>query len=344
MSQIDGSLVVSTYQAGKLVLLGWDGRQVTALLRDVDKPLGLAVDGPRIAAASRHQVLLFADAPLLAADFLPDAPGRYDALFLPRAAYYTGDLNTHDIAYGSDGLWLVNTRFSCLAAISKDVSFAPRWKPPFIREIVPEDRCHLNGLAMRGGQPAFVTALGESDQVGGWRERKRDGGVVIDVASGEVVLRGLSMPHSPRWYDGALWLLNSGAGEFLVADLGAGRANLVCVLPGYLRGLAFLGPYAVLGLSKIREKHIFGDLPVAERFPKLLCGVAVVDLRTGRQVGFFEFTEGCEELYDVQFLHGARRPMLLTPDQEEARQAFTSPRQSYWLRQQRPLEGKPADQ
>ena len=237
LSQAGGSIVLTTYQAGKVGMIGWDGRQVTLLFRDFPKPMGLDLDGPRMLLATHHQVIELANAPLLAYEFLEGQPGRYDALYLPRVTYDTGDLNVHDVAFGADDLWLVNTRFSCLCSPSRDYSFIPRWRPPFISEVVPEDRCHLNGLAMEGGRPRFVTALGETDVVGGWRERKADGGVVIDVPSGEVVLRGLCMPHSPRLHDGSLWVLNSGAGELWRVDLDSFRHEVVCSLPGYLRGL-----------------------------------------------------------------------------------------------------------
>ena len=311
LSQAGGSIVLTTYQAGKVGMIGWDGRQVTLLFRDFPKPMGLDVDGPRMLLATRHQVIELANAPLLAYEFLEGQPGRYDALYLPRVTYDTGDLNVHDVAFGAERPWLVNTRFSCLCSPSRDYSFIPRWRPPFISEVVPEDRCHLNGLAMEGGRPRFVTALGETDVVGGWRERKADGGVVIDVPSGQVVLRGLCMPHSPRLHDGSLWVLNSGAGRLWRVDLDSFRHEVVCSLPGYLRGLGFVGSVALVGLSTIREKHIFGGLPVQQRCPRLRCGVAVVEVRTGRQLGLFEFTEGCTEIFDVRFLPDFRRPMIL---------------------------------
>ncbi len=332
LAQSGGSLVVSTYQAGKVAMIGWDGRQVTLLMREFDKPLGLAVQGSRIALATRHDLVLFADAPLLAWDYLEDQPGRYDALYLPRATYHTGDLHTHDVVFQGDDLLLVNTRFSCLARLSAGFNFAPVWRPDFVTDLVPEDRCHLNGLALVEGRPKYVTALGTTDQPGGWRPNKATGGVVIDVETGEVVLGGLSMPHSPRWHEGRLWLLNSGTGELWVVEPDTERSDVVCGLPGYLRGLSFVGPYALVGLSKIREKHIFGGLPIQQRFERLRCGVAVVDLRSGLVPGMFEFTAGCEELYDVQFLPGVCRPMILNLDKPAVRQAMTNPDSSYWLR------------
>lgn len=332
LAQAAGSLAISTYQAGKVALIGWDGRQATLLMRQFDKPLGLAASENRLALATRHEVVVLANAPLLASDFLEDQPGRYDALYLPRATYHTGNINAHDVAILGNEIWVAATRFSCLAKLSYDFSFLPVWKPRFVSDLVPEDRCHLNGIAVRDGRPRYVTALGTTDAAGAWRERKATGGVLIDIDSGETILAGLAMPHSPRWHDGKLWLLNSGAGELLFVDPKSGSTEVVCRLSGYLRGLCFHGPYAIVALSRIREKHIFGGLPVQQRCEKLLCGVAVVDIRSGREVGMFEFASGCEELYDVQFLPGILRPMILNIEKPESRQAITNPESSFWLR------------
>ncbi len=332
LSQAQGTLAITTYQAGKVALVGWDGRQVSLLLRQFDKPLGLAARGPMLALATRHEVMILADAPLLAPDYLESDPGRYDALYVPRASYDTGDINVHDLAFANDGLWLVNTRFSCLAAVSDRYNFVPRWKPPFVTEIVPEDRCHLNGLALVDGRPRYVTCLGQSDMVGGWRDAKATGGLVLDVDTGEAICRGLAMPHSPRWHDGWLYVLNSGLGELWRIAPATGACDMVCALPGYLRGLHCWGPYALVGMCQIREKHIFGGLPIEQRYPRLLCGVALVDLRSGAQLGLFEFTAGCQELFEVQFLPGVLRPMLLNRDKVAARQAITAPDFAYWLR------------
>jgi uncharacterized protein (TIGR03032 family) len=338
-----GTVAVSTYQAGKVAMIGWDGRRVTLLMREFDKPLGLASAGNRLLLATRHDLWVFANSSVLAYEFLEDQPGRYDALYLPRATYHTGDLHTHDVTLCGDEIWVAATRFSCLAKLSYDFSFLPVWKPWFVSDLVPEDRCHLNGIAVRDGRPRYVTALGTTDAAGAWRENKAAGGVLIDMETSEIVLGGLAMPHSPRWHDGRLWILNSGAGELLVVDPENGQANVVCRMPGYLRGLCFAGTYALVGLSKIRERHIFGGLPVQSRGEKLLCGVAVVDLRTGRQCGFFEFTAGCEELYDVQFLPGVHRPMILNLQKPVVHEAITNPESSYWLRPSKELHDSAAE-
>ncbi len=324
-----GTLAISAYQANKLVFVGWNGRQISLLMRQFSKPMGLAVQERQIALACRHELFLFANDPALAGEYL--RPGQYDALYLPRACYFTGDLNTHDLAFGKAGLWLVNTRFSCLSLASDQYSFIPRWQPKFITQLTPEDRCHLNGLGLLNGEPAYVTALGTTDEAGAWRANKADGGVMIDVASGEIVLRGLSMPHSPRYYDGRWWLLNSGTGELWQVDPQRGEHTVVCALPSFVRGLCFVEHYAVIGMSRIREKHIFGNLPVQQRFEQLICGAAVVDLRSGQCVAQIEFTAGCTEVYDVQFLSGILRPTILNLEKERTRDAFSAPDVSFWL-------------
>jgi uncharacterized protein (TIGR03032 family) len=340
LARSGGALLVTTYQAGKLICLGWNGAQVSILPRDFDKPMGLDIADGRLAMATRDSVTLFADDRILAHHYEHDRPGRYDVLYLPRVSYHTADLGIHDIALSGDDVWIVNTRFSCLAVLSQRFSFEPRWRPPFITDLVPEDRCHLNGMAMVDGKPAYVTALGDTDHVGGWRENKAAGGIVMHVDSNEIILRGLSMPHSPRWHDGALWLLNSGAGELLRLDPARGQADVVCALPGYLRGLTFVGPYALIGLCKIREKQIFGGLPIETRHPKLSCGVSVVDSRNGRQAGFFEFTTGCTEIFDIRFLPGRTRPSVINMQMPQWQQAVNAPPDThYWLRPQNEIKG-----
>lgn len=332
LAQSGGSLVLTTYQAGKVLLIGWDGRQVTVLLRHFDKPMGLTTAGRRMALATRNEVTVFADAPALAPDYLEQQRNLYDGLYLPRVSYWTGDLNVHDVAFADDGLWVVATRFSCLAKLSEEYSFLPVWRPPFVTDTVPEDRCHLNGLTVVDGAPRYVTCLGETDVVGGWRKDKATGGVVVEVPSGRVLARGLAMPHSPRWHAGALWVLNSGAGELWRVDVATGAHDVVCALPGYLRGLSLVDGIALIGLCQIRERHIFGGLPVQERFAQLLCAVALVELASGRVLGRLDFTAGCQELFEVKFLPGLRRPMLLNRDKDATRDAFTAPDFNYWLR------------
>ncbi len=338
LAECGGSLAVATYQAGKVALIGWDGRQPAIMLRHFDKPMGIAVDQDRpddkphgLGLVTRQSVMVLANSPSQAAEYPRECPAGHDALFLPRTCYWTSDLLIHDIAFAGDELWIVNTRFSCLATLSHRHSFVPRWQPPFISALTPEDRCHLNGLALDGGRARFVTALGRSDTAEGWRPTRTSGGVVIDVESGQIVLDGLCMPHSPRWHDGMLWYLDSGRGHLCVVQPGETRPTVVCGVLGYLRGLSFVGMHAVIGLSLIRESRTFGGLPIGESGEELHCGVAVVDLRTGRLTGIFDFTGGCEEIYDVRFLPGIRHPAILNANDPLCSQAITTPDFAYWM-------------
>jgi uncharacterized protein (TIGR03032 family) len=193
--------------------------------------------------------------------------------------------------------------------------------------LAAEDRCHLNGLALRDGQPRYVTAVSQSDVADGWRDRRTDGGCVIDVATNEILVTGLSMPHSPRWYGDRLWLLNSGVGELGYVDLDQGRFVPVAFCPGYLRGLAFCGDFAVVGLSKPRHNQTFSGLPLEQQLQSKAvdarCGLAIVDLRTGDCVHSLRITGSVSELYDVQILSGIQRPMAIGLRTDEIRRVLT---------------------
>jgi uncharacterized protein (TIGR03032 family) len=240
----------------------------------------------------------------------------HDALYAPHAAWTTGDLDAHDVGWGADGRpMFVNTLFGCIATVSDGHSFRPLWRPPFVSRLAAEDRCHLNGMAMDGGRPRYATAVSRSDVADGWRDRRRDGGVVIDVESGEIVCQGLSMPHSPRLHDGRLWLLNSGTGEFGHVDIASGRFEPLALCPGYARGLAFVGGHALVGLSLARENRTFSGLALddalASRDVEPRCGIAVFDLATGDMRHWLRIEGVVRELYDVAVLPGARRPAAI---------------------------------
>jgi uncharacterized protein (TIGR03032 family) len=229
------------------------------------------------------------------------------------------------MAYAAGELWLVATAFSCLVTLDAQHSFVPRWVPSFITALAPEDRCHLNGLAVVEDRVAYVTALGTSDEPGGWRARKSDGGVLIDVASSEIALGGLSMPHSPRWHGGRLWLLESGKGSLCVADLEAGSVQTVAELPGFTRGLAFIGDIAFVGLSQIRESSTFGELPITQRLKERQCGVWMVDVRSGGVVGFLRFDDLVQEIFDVAVLSGAGYPEIAEPADDTTALSYALP-------------------
>jgi uncharacterized protein (TIGR03032 family) len=322
LEQLGCSLLVSTYQTGRVIVVRSDGRGANTHFCAFDQPMGLAARGTDLAIGTKTQILAFQNQPAVGERLEP--PGRVDACFVPRRAHTTGDIRVHDIAFAGDELWLVNTRFSCLATLDDAHSFVPKWRPPFVTALAPEDRCHLNGLAVVDGAPRFVTALGRTDTEGGWREGKDTGGVLLDVPSGEPVVTGLCMPHSPRWHDGRLWVLESGTGTLAVVDVAAGTTQEVARVPGFARGLAFVGPFAFVGLSQVRE-HVFEGLPLTADGVERTCGVWVVDVRTGQIAAFLRFEGLVQEIYEVAALTGVRFPEILDADVEAAQHAYVLP-------------------
>jgi uncharacterized protein (TIGR03032 family) len=304
------SLAVSTYQAGQLALLSAAGESLDVALQRFDRPMGIAVKPECLAVATRGEVWKLRSAASIAPRIEP--AGRYDACFLARGSHVTGEIYAHEIHWAGDELWIVNTLFSCLCTLSRDSSFVPRWRPPFISALAAEDRCHLNGVALAEGRPRYVTSLAETDTPQGWRKDKLHSGCLIDVETGRTVSRGFAMPHSPRLHEGQLWLLDSGRGRLVRVDATDGTISPVAELPGYARGLAFHGPLAFVGLSTIRESATFGGVPVAER-DDLKCGMAVVEVATGNIVAQFEFRSGVEEIFDVAVLRGIRAPHVRGP-------------------------------
>jgi uncharacterized protein (TIGR03032 family) len=321
----NASFAVTTYQVGKLLLFGAkpDGT-LWVFNRNIGRCLGLAVHGLDLWVTADTQVYRLVNA----LEAGQKSSEGHDALYVPQVAYFTGDLDAHDVGVLADGrLVFANTLFNCLATLSATHSFVPLRQPPFISRLAAEDRCHLNGLALRDGQPAYVTAVAKSDTFDGWRDQRAAGGIVIDVTSGAIVCEGLSMPHSPRWHRGRLWLHNSGAGEFGWVDLENSTFNPVCFCPGYLRGLDFIGNSAVMGLSKPRENKTFSGLALddqlALRKMEPRCGLYIVDLDTGDTVHSLTMEGVVTELYDFAVIPGSIQPAALGPGTPELKRMIS---------------------
>jgi uncharacterized protein (TIGR03032 family) len=326
LDELGASVLVTTYQAGKVVVLRAEGGALNTHFRDLPAPMGLALAGNRLAVGTKGQIWEFHNVPAVAAKVEPK--GRHDACFLPRSTHHTGDIFIHEMAWAGDELWFVNTRFSCLCTLDRSHSFVPRWRPSFISALAPEDRCHLNGMEIVDGRPRYVTALGNTDARGGWRENKARGGILIDTPSGEFVAQGLSMPHSPRWYRGRLWVLESGTGTIGQIDLTSGRYQSVAELPGFTRGLSFLGRYAFVGLSQVRETAVFSGIPITERLSERISGVWVVDIITGQTVAFLKFVDAVQEVFAVQVVPNMRQPELIVADDPLLHDSFVLPNDS----------------
>jgi uncharacterized protein (TIGR03032 family) len=323
LAQLDLSIAFTSYQSSFLYCLGSADGRAQLHQSVVGKPMGLwaGADGELLLTGHR-EVTRYRNVL---------RPGEqvnrlFDACYVPRTTHLTGELDAHDVAVDRDGrVVFVATRFNCLATLSDTHSFTPVWKPPFVSAIVDEDRCHLNGLAMEAGRPAWATAVSRSDTIDGWRDRRRDGGVVIDVNGDEIACTGLSMPHSPRLHRGELWLLNAGTGELGVM-LPSGRFEPRMFCPGFLRGLAFHDNLAFVGLSRPRYERFEGlaledRLAAADSAP--WCGIQVIDLDRGACVDWFRIDGAVAELYDLAVLRGVRCPMAVSLRAPEAADLIT---------------------
>ncbi|VEP11650.1 conserved hypothetical protein [Hyella patelloides LEGE 07179] len=318
------SLAFTTYQAGKLFLLGLQPNgKLSIFERSFDRCMGLYTNNSTIYLSSLYQVWQFEN--ILQSGQLHQG---YDALYVPQISYITGDLDIHDLVIEKSGqMVFVNTLFSCLATVSPTHSFKPLWTPPFISKLAAEDRCHLNGLAVRNGKARFATAVGQTDITDSWRDRKQNGGIVISIETNKILATGLSMPHSPRWYQNKLWVLNSGKGEFGFINSKTGTFEPITFCPGYLRGCAFSGNYAIVGLSQSRDNKTFADLPMNEKLEQQgvepRCGLMVIDLNTGDIVHWLRIQGVVKELYDVAVIPGIKRPMAIGIKSDEIRRVIS---------------------
>ena len=314
LHQMGGSLAFTTYQAGKVLFIGLnpDGR-LSIFERSFPRCMGLAVseNGRTILMATHYQLYRFDN-------ILPTGQrqGQYDAVYAPHQTWITGDIDIHDVEIDKKGEPVfINTLFNCVATVGNGASFKPLWQPPFISKLAAEDRCHLNGLATEDGAPKYVTCVSRSDASDGWRDRRADGGLVIDVTNDNIVAEGLSMPHSPRLYEGKLWLLNSGTGYFGWLDPKNGKFNPVTFCPGYARGLTLVNNYAVIGLSQSRDNKTFQGLPLNDALKDkdvdARCGLLIVDLNTGDAVEWVRIEGVVQELFDVAFLPNVRTPSAI---------------------------------
>jgi len=320
LASTDASLAFTTYQAGKLFMLGTkpDG-QLSVFERTLDRCMGLAVSGTSLYVSSLYQIWRFEN--IMESGENKDG---FDACYAPQMSYVTGDIDVHDMAVGPEGtLKFVNTLFGCIAKPSITSSFVPLWQPAFLSKLAAEDRCHLNGMAMGPNGATYATAVSESDAADGWRDKRADGGIVMDITSNEIIATGLSMPHSPRLHKGTLYLLNSGTGEFGILEPATGAFTVIAFCPGYARGLTFIGDYAMIGLSLPRNNKTFQGLPLDEALSnkntEARCGLIVVDLKTGDTVHWVRIEGVVSELFDVVLLPSIQNPSMIGFKSDEIR-------------------------
>ncbi len=329
LMQLNCTLVISTYQAGKVIFINSDNDQKLNMLpRSFNKAMGVAIDGDRMAIATKEEIIKLVNSKALA-EFYPNQPGKYSSLFVPRATYYTGNVDMHDLEFGTEGLWAINSSFSCLCLIDDNYSFIPKWKPSFITELASEDRCHLNGLAMVDGKPKYVTALGTGNTFQSWRDNIVSGGVLIDVETNEVILKNLAMPHSPRMYKGELYMLLSASGEVIKVDMKNKTYSVLKNLEGFVRGLAIVDDYMFVGMSKLRKNSsTFAKLPFADK--ATTAGIKIIHLPTQALVGEITYQTSVDEIYDLQIIKENNRAGILNTINDIYKYSLHLPNSTFW--------------
>jgi uncharacterized protein (TIGR03032 family) len=332
LQKLHCSIAISTYQAGKLVFISaLNESKIVQLPRTFDKPMGIAHDqeNDKLALACKDEVIVFSNAEQLA-KYYPRSPQKYDALYMPRASYYTGNLDIHDLNFGTNKeLYGVNTLFSSIVKIDDNYSFTPVWKPNFIDSIVSEDRCHLNGMAMLNGKPKYVTAFGQGNSFQSWRDTVITGGIVIDVETDEIIIDGLAMPHTPRIFNGELYTLLSATGELIKINREKGTYEVVVKLDGFVRGMDLHKDYLFIGLSKLRKNSsTFAKLNLQANEAAIM----MVHLPTGSIAGKITYQTSLDEIYDVHILPGKTRPNIMNTIRPDYKEGVTTPNSTYWAK------------
>ncbi|MBI1185106.1 TIGR03032 family protein [bacterium] len=333
LSKLNCSLAISTYQAGKVIFISpRDENYLVQLPRSFNKPMGIALKNEQMAIACADEVIQFSNAPQLAMHY-PKSPGKYDALYMPRLTYHSGGLDIHDINFGNDGLYAVNTLFSCIVKMDGHYNYIPVWKPKFITELVSEDRCHLNGMAMEEGKPRFATCFSQGNSHQSWRPTVTESGCLIDIVSNEIVLENLGMPHSPRLFNGKLYVLLSATGELIQVDVAQKKYEVVTRIDGFLRGMAYHRDYLFVATSKLRENSsTFGKLQFAHKANE--AAIVLVHLPTGSIAGKITYLNSVDEIYDLQVLPEKLRPNIMNTMSPEYKMGVTTPDNNYWARPQ----------
>ncbi len=323
------TIAISTYQAGKVIFVSANQpEKLIQIARTFEGAMGIATQNNKLAVACKNETVVLANTPAMAKTY-PQKLNIYDAIFLPRATYYTGQTALHDMNFLGNDLIAINTLFSSISKINADFSFIPVWQPPFISLLTPDDRCHLNGMAIENDATQYVTALGMTNTPHGWRKNKLNGGVLINVPTNEIILKDLAMPHSPRIYDGKLYLLLSAAGELIEVDTNNKTYKTLKKFNLFVRGMAKYGDYLFIGHSKLRHNtSTFKDLPIAKKSQQ--AGIIIFHLPTVSIVGNIIYENSVDEIYDVKIIPGTSRPNILNPQHPANKLGIVTPTDSFW--------------
>ena len=354
LKKLNISLVVTSYQTARLFFIRSDGERIETNFKEYPRPMGIYADEHRLTLGTFSEVLEFKRSNDILTQIKSgkldnekkftkktlekdkeqreafkkhrkeelDEIKNADALYLPRASITTGMINIHDIAWGNEGLWVVNSTFSCLSTLSPDCSFVAKWKPPFISELVAEDRCHLNGMAMKDGKPKYVTTFNQFDECDSWTKKSKHNGTLIDVDTNEILLEGLIMPHSPRYHKGFVYVCESGTGQVWKYNPKTKKKEELVKLQGFTRGMSFYGDLMFVGLSKSRASDIKNPIPLTKEYNETFSGIWIINLTNGSEIAHIKFEGDVDQIYDVAVIPNATQPTLLQGHSHLTRHIF----------------------
>lgn len=335
LQELNCSIAISTYQAGKVVFISAKNKNdLIQLPRNFEKAMGIAeyTEKDKIAIACKDEVIIFRNSIDLA-KFYPKAQNKYDSLYLPRNTFHTGALDIHDLSFGNNGeLFAVNTLFSSIVKINDDYNFTPYWRPPFIDKIVSEDRCHLNGMAMKNGKPKYASAFNRGNKPQSWREKITSSGIIIDIEENKIIAEGLAMPHTPRIFNDELYVLLSASGELAKINIKNGNYEVITKIDGFVRGMSLHKDYLFIGISKLRKNSsTFGKLPFLKHANE--AGIVIVHLPTQSIQGKISYLTSLEEIYDVHILANKKRPNILNTMTQDYKKALMIPKTTFWQKE-----------
>lgn len=354
LKELNISLAVTSYQAGRLILLCSNGERIETHFKRFPRPMGVYADDSRLTLGTLTEVLEFRRNDRLLHKIKTGALDnvtkltrkvlekdkeafddlirkrnlelaemkKSDSLYISRASLTTGMINIHDIAWGNDGLWVVNSTFSCLSTLSTDYSFIARWRPHWITELVPEDRCHLNGMAMKDGRPRYVTTFNKFNERDSWKTKTAHDGTLMDIDTDTILLDGLIQPHSPRCHNGSVYLCDSGTGRVMAYHPYTRRLSEIIKLQGFTRGLAFYGPLMFAGTSRLRASDIRRPIPISKEYETTYSGITVVNLSDNSKIAHIHFQGDIDQIYDIAIIPGSARPGLLDNENILTRHLF----------------------
>jgi len=326
--RMKSSLVISTYQAGKVIIVSsLDGEHIRLYGKNFSRPMGLCISGSKLAVASSQQLNVFSSSREMAFKY-PKKPKFYDGMFFPQVTYHTGKADIHEIEWGNEELWCVNTAFSCLSVMDDVNHFKAKWKPHFITELSPDDKCHLNGMAMLDGEPKVVSLLGMADEKKGWKPNMLEGGLLMDVPSNTVIADSLPIPHSPKYDEGKLSFLLSGTGKIMQLDQATNEMKEIASANAFLRGMDIYKDMILVGKSGLRKDSSMYD---KLSFPKEgKPGVGIFNKNSGEEIAQINFLQRVEEIFDVKVMPGLIRPVIVDDTEELSAQGFKLPGGAYF--------------